>query len=263
MKRFSETEKWDDPWFQGLPPPAKLLFLFIIDRCNNAGFMEINESGIIHHTKLDPKALEPAWQALTKGVIVREGWAWVRRFLRHQKNDNLNPLNPAHRQILTLLSDQSKRFVGVAQFDELVAPYKGLNSPIGTGNGIGKGEGRGAGEGDPPPNPKRRARWFPEELRGNAEFIRLFTEWEDHKLAQGYPITVTARPHVLGRLAAAGPGAACAVLERSLAESASKLLWDEPRQNGRTAPPVKKLAPPIIETNEEKKIRELREAGMI
>lgn len=259
MKRFSETEKWDDPWFQDLQPPAKLLFLFIIDRCNNAGFLEVNEGGIIHHTKMEPRALEAAWKSLTKGIIVREGWAWVRRFLRHQKNENLNPLNPAHRQILTLLSDQSKRFVGVPQFDEFIAPYKGLISPIGKGTGNGIGGGRGAGEGYPPADPKRRARWFPETLRDNTEFVRLFTEWEDHKLAQGYPITVTARPHVLGRLAAAGPGIACAVLERSLEESSSKLLWEEPRHNGSARAKSQKPNNPHRQTLEEQALERLKQ----
>lgn len=263
MKRFSETEKWDDPWFQELAPPAKLLFLFIIDRCNNAGFLEVNEAGILHHTRMDPRALPGAWRDCSKGIIVRDGWAWVRRFLRHQKNDKLNPLNPAHRQILTLLSDQSKRFAEVPQFGDFIAPYKGLLSPIGTGNGNGSGGGRGAGEGDPPPippsDPPRRPRWYPEVLR-NPEFERLFTEWEDHKRSQGYPITVTARPHVLGRLAAAGPGVACAVLERSLAESASKLLWDEPRathSSRQSKPP--RTANPHQPTLEELELERLKQ----
>lgn len=229
MKRFSETEKWDDPWFMELQPPAKLLFLYIIDRCNNAGFLELSHSTILHHTKMDERAITGAWKALERGVFVRDGWAWVRRFLRHQKNDTLNPENPAHKQIISLLRDQSTRFAGVPPFDEFIAPYKGLYSPIGTGLVKVKVPEGGAGETDPP----RRARWFPESLRGNEEFVRLFTEWEDHKRGQGYPITDTARPHVLGRLATAGIGTACAVLERSLAESSSKLLWDEPRAAAR------------------------------
>jgi len=244
VKRFSETEKWDDPWFLELPPPAKLLFLYIIDRCNNAGFLELSPSTIKHHTKMEDKAIQGAWKALERGIIVHDGWAWVRRFLRHQKNETLNPENPAHKQIITLLRDQSTRFQGVSQFDDFIAPYKGLLSPIGTGQVKEKVPDKEGVPGEPSP-PPRRAEWFPEALRGNGEFIRLFREWEDHKRGQGYPITPTARPHVLGRFAAAGPGVSCAVLERSLADSATKLMWDEPK-NGSSKPMNGQKAPKLV-----------------
>ena len=96
---------------------------------------------------------------------------------------------------------------------------------------------------EPPAAEPRRAGWFPESLRGNEEFIRLFREWEDHKRGQGYPITPTARPHVLQKLAAAGPGKACAALERSLAESASILFMDDRPSGGKSSEPVKAPAP--------------------
>ena len=41
-KRFSETDKWHDEWFSELKPFHKLIFLFLVDRCDNAGFFEIN-----------------------------------------------------------------------------------------------------------------------------------------------------------------------------------------------------------------------------
>lgn len=37
MKRFTETEKWRDPWFRKLSAGAKLAFLYIVDNCDNAG----------------------------------------------------------------------------------------------------------------------------------------------------------------------------------------------------------------------------------
>jgi len=36
-KRFTDTEKWDRPWFRGLPLQYKLLWIFILDRCDIAG----------------------------------------------------------------------------------------------------------------------------------------------------------------------------------------------------------------------------------
>jgi hypothetical protein len=41
-KRFTETEKWRDPWFRKLSPQAKLLFLWLVDNCDKAGVIELD-----------------------------------------------------------------------------------------------------------------------------------------------------------------------------------------------------------------------------
>lgn len=41
-KRFTDTTKWHDPWFSGLPDTYKLFWLFILDHCNEAGIWKVN-----------------------------------------------------------------------------------------------------------------------------------------------------------------------------------------------------------------------------
>jgi len=142
MKRFTETNKWDDPWFRSLPGVHKLVFLYIIDRCNNAGFWEVDMDAMAFHTKLEERHMEGAFKGLARGLVVNDGWVWVKNFQRHQKNDVLNPDNPAHRQIILLLNDQSQRFPDVQKVIP-EGPPKGLKSPIGIGIGIGIGKGKG------------------------------------------------------------------------------------------------------------------------
>lgn len=141
MKRFSETGKWDDPWFRALPGAHKLVFLYLLDRCNNAGFWEEDLDGMAFHTKVERSALEGALKGLERGIQGASGWYWVKNFLRHQKNDSLNPENPAHRQIIALLMDQSERFPA-SKFLLPKGASKGLPSPIGKGKGKGEGNGQ-------------------------------------------------------------------------------------------------------------------------
>ena len=146
MKRFTDTCKWDDPWFRALTGIQKLIFLYVIDRCNNAGFWEKDDDSLAFHAKLTAEQIEEAWHGLNRGLITAGGWVWVRRFLRHQKNENLSSENPAHKQIIALLGEQQERFAKVDEFSPFLAPYLGLLSPIGIG--IGKGDGKkGSAEG--------------------------------------------------------------------------------------------------------------------
>ncbi len=131
MKRFSETTKWDDPWFRGLKPPEKLLFLFLVDNCNNAGFYELDTGAVAFKTGMTESQIVLGIKGLGRGCLGADGWIWVRRFLRHQKNEELNPDNNAHKQIIEFVKDQLPRFSGIPEFQSFLGANEGLFSPIG------------------------------------------------------------------------------------------------------------------------------------
>ena len=187
MKRFTETEKWRDPWFRSLPAPAKLVFFYFIDNCNNAGFHELDKELMVILTGMKPEHCEGALKALTRGIKgPYEGWYWIRRFLRHQKNDEINPENMAHKQIITLIKDQVERFKDCPEFQDSLAPLKGLLSP--TGIGIGKGTGKEGGV--------QRGKFVPpdlEETKAYALEIQMpvadAESWYDHFLSNGWRVS--------------------------------------------------------------------------
>lgn len=136
-KRYTDTGKWIDPWFMELPPNSKLLFEYLRDNCNNAGFWEENPRMACFQIGFDERAYQGALKGLARGIKGASGWLWVKNFLRHQNNQALNPQNNAHKQIISQIRDQIGRFNGMPEFQKFIAPYEALLR--GTGNGTGKG----------------------------------------------------------------------------------------------------------------------------
>lgn len=142
-KRFSETEKWNDEWFCELKPLQKLIFLYMVDRCDNAGFIEVNARVASFLIGITGEQFEQGLKGLDKCLITSKDGKklWLKNFLFHQKNLPLNPANNAHKQILVLLNENQEKFN--YDFSKLGA-NEGLISPI--GKGIGKGIGKEGGD---------------------------------------------------------------------------------------------------------------------
>jgi hypothetical protein len=42
MKRFTDTLKWQDPWFRRLSMQSKLLWFYLVDHCDNIGLVDLD-----------------------------------------------------------------------------------------------------------------------------------------------------------------------------------------------------------------------------
>ena len=140
MYRFSETNKWNDPWFRKLKAGEKLVFLYLIDNCDNAGFYEVDCEMMSFQIGIESSKIEGAIKGLSRGLLGANGWVWIKNFLRHQKNIPLNTDNNAHKQIINLLAEKSSLFKDDSEFNKILGAIVGLKSPI--GKGIGKGIGK-------------------------------------------------------------------------------------------------------------------------
>ena len=105
--RFTTTEKWKDSWYLSLSVKEKLLFNFICDNCDNAGFWEINLPLAGYLTGISKGTILGAYQGLSRAYIEHDGYIWLRKYIFHQKNLPLNPDNNAHKQILLILESHS------------------------------------------------------------------------------------------------------------------------------------------------------------
>lgn len=140
MARFTAPEKWNDEWFSNLKPLEKLVFMYLIDKCDNAGFFEINKRidafliGIAEDDFLSNlRAIKKTYIPSTDGRKI-----WIKNYLFYQKNLPLNPDNNAHKQIIKIVLSNIKIF----NYDfNYLGANEGLFSPIGKGNIIGKGNG--------------------------------------------------------------------------------------------------------------------------
>lgn len=103
--RFTDTNKWRDPWYMDLPVLLKVLWLYVCDSCDNAGVWVVN-------TKLAEFEIGTAidWaDALTRyHARVRafaDGGKWhLIKFVAFQNPRGLSASSHPHQQILRLLA---------------------------------------------------------------------------------------------------------------------------------------------------------------
>ena len=41
-KRFTDSEKWNKSWFRKLKPENKCFWIYILDKCSNAGIWDVD-----------------------------------------------------------------------------------------------------------------------------------------------------------------------------------------------------------------------------
>ena len=143
--RFTNTEKWEDSWFSSLKQIEMLLFMYLCDNCDIAGFAEVNLKRWASDLNSNPDTIEGALKGLQRGIITsKEGDAiYLRNFLKHQKNLPINTNNKAHVGILRRFELYRYKF-DIQDISEFVERgFQGGSMPLqrGTGNGNGKGNG--------------------------------------------------------------------------------------------------------------------------
>jgi hypothetical protein len=157
--KFTYTEKWSDVWFMNLKPNEKLLFIYLYENCDIAGFIELNYKKWSFDIGLNKTIIEGALKGLSRGLVTSDtnDCIYIKNYLKHQKNYPLIPeKNPAHRGIIRRFDLYKYKFK-IDDINEFIeGASKGLYSSIGNsnGNGISNGNGKkGESEGKKKFNP--------------------------------------------------------------------------------------------------------------
>lgn len=101
-KRFTETLKWSDPWFQDLAPIYKCAWWYILDNCDNAGVWIVNTKLMSFQVGL-PCPWEGVRAAMEDRLVdFAPSKVWVPKFIEFQYG-RLSTLSKPHIKVLSLL----------------------------------------------------------------------------------------------------------------------------------------------------------------
>lgn len=134
--RNTLQEKWSDSWFSELHKDSKYLFLYLIDNCDIAGFVEYSPKKWAYDTGLTAEEIRGALEGLGRGLAgALDGSVYfIKNFCKHQNNFPLNPLNNAHYGIFKRFFYYSNKFNNIKIIKIIRGATEGLKSPTGKSN---------------------------------------------------------------------------------------------------------------------------------
>ena len=109
MNRITNTDKWKDDWFLSLKASAKLLFIYLYENCDDAGFISLNSKFMATQIGMTPIKVVEAIKLLDKAIIMdstdgKKGKkAWIKNFLFYQQQLPLEDGNSDHKKIKLIL----------------------------------------------------------------------------------------------------------------------------------------------------------------
>ena len=168
-KRFTDSAKWDDPWFCSLKPVQKLFWLYILDKCDHAGIWKVNWPMAEFHLGKDLDELEILAKFSERIRIVNSETWFVHKFIRFQQPKGLNPLNKVHASIIKILK------INKITVSPLLAPCKGLARGYSNSNSNSKEGGAGGNKnrgGDYLKTHKDPMGDSPEEIKRQTQLIQ-------------------------------------------------------------------------------------------
>jgi len=102
-KRFTDSDKWDDPWFCELSNNEKLLWLYVLDACDHAGIWKANVR-MLNFILASDYTIEDICNVLAHRIEhINNDKYFLPKFVQFQYPKGLNEKNRAHLSVINLL----------------------------------------------------------------------------------------------------------------------------------------------------------------
>lgn len=123
MIRLTETDKWSDDWFYTLTKHGKLLFFYLIENCDSAGFAKIVYRKISNDTGMTIDEVKEAFDEMEGKLLwsYNKTKIYIINFIEKQKNIPLFEYNKAHMSIIKKIKDQFAEFHGYEHYFENIS----------------------------------------------------------------------------------------------------------------------------------------------
>lgn len=102
-KRFTDTEKWKDAWFENLSTEGKLFFFYYVDNCDHAGIWKGSFKHFNFMTNLNYSEDKMLDEFSYKIIKTKNNNYFMPNFIRFQYGA-LSPQNNAHKGVLNSLN---------------------------------------------------------------------------------------------------------------------------------------------------------------
>ena len=111
-RRFTDTNKWDDPWFCDLDAKSKLMWQYILDKCSIAGVWKINFKLLKFFCDSDKPESEIRETFTGRFFEFDDKW-FIPKFLKYQYPRGLNSEKPAIIGVRNEILDYDKKLLEI------------------------------------------------------------------------------------------------------------------------------------------------------
>lgn len=121
-KRFTDTEKFNDPWYRRLTLLEKVIWEYLLAECNHAGIFEKFDIELMSFKIGEPLTLKNLDFLKNRIIFLNDETIFIRKFITFQYGA-LNPRNKVHASVLKEL----EKWKIQAPYKDLVRPLQGSN----------------------------------------------------------------------------------------------------------------------------------------
>jgi len=127
-KRFTDSEKWDDSWFSELSNNEKVVWLYLLDKCNHAGIVQVNLRTLNFYCNTSYNDYLTISELLSNRlVMINESYAFIPKFLKFQYDKGIGSSKP----MIVSVRKELERFGLMNKVSELLGnSFIMINEPL-------------------------------------------------------------------------------------------------------------------------------------